>query len=82
MSELVAAIADSHVGLEDALHRADGAEIIALVQQFCVRLGWSLSGEFLVMEMASTRFRSSPLKARGDAGRGFGAAEVSGSRWR
>lgn len=45
MPELVAAIADSHLGLEDALHRVDGAGIGAIVQQFCVPFGRSLIGE-------------------------------------
>jgi hypothetical protein len=37
-------------GLEHPVHRADGAEIGALIQQFCVGFGWCLVGERVVME--------------------------------
>ncbi len=50
MPEPVAALADLLIGLEDAMHRVDGAEIGAPVQQCCVGFSWSLVGERLVME--------------------------------
>ena len=50
MPELVAALADLFIGLEDAVHRADGAEIGALVQQFRVGFGRCLVSERLTVE--------------------------------
>ena len=56
MSELVASFADSHVGVEDTVHRSDGTEICAMIQQFRVGFGWCLVGERLTVEDVQNAF--------------------------
>ena len=43
MLELVASFADLLIGVEDTLHRSDGTEICALIQQFRVGFGRCLA---------------------------------------
>jgi hypothetical protein len=47
MTQLAAALPDPLIGPEDAIHRADSAEIGALIQEFRVGLGRDLAGEWL-----------------------------------
>jgi hypothetical protein len=50
MPELVAAFTNLVIVLEDAVHRADGAEVGALIEEFRVGFGRGLVGEWLTVE--------------------------------
>ena len=49
-ASLVATLADLLIGLEDTVHRSDGTEICALIQQFRIGFGRCLVGERLTVE--------------------------------
>lgn len=50
VAQLIVAFPDLLIGLEDTVHRADGAEIGALIQKIRVDFGRGLVGEWLAVE--------------------------------
>ena len=50
MPELVTAFPHFLIVFKDAIHRADGAEIGALIEEFRVGFGWGFVGEWLTVE--------------------------------
>jgi hypothetical protein len=64
VTQLVAAIADFAVFVEQAVHGADGTEVGPLVQQRGVDLGWGLVGEAFGVErhdLLALRGREGPV---------------------